>query len=84
MDMLFNVIGMVGVFTLLVAYFLVQRGTIAGQGLYYPSLNFTGAGLVAISLLNDWNLPAFVMEAVWMAVSLFGIGQYLYRKKKAK
>jgi hypothetical protein len=76
MDLLFNLIGTLGVVNLLVAYFLVQRGRLPAQGLVFPVLNFIGAGLITLSLFHDWNLPAFLIETCWMVISLYGIWRY--------
>jgi paired small multidrug resistance pump len=84
MDLLFNLIGTAGVIFLLVGYFLVQRGTASGQGIVFPVLNFIGAGLIAISLINDWNFPAFLIEACWMVISLYGMWQYHAKKRHSK
>jgi len=36
-------------------------------------LNALGASLVMVSLLFDFNLSAFLMEAFWFLISLFGL-----------
>lgn len=65
-------IGGVGVATLLVTYLLLQVNRIAAQSLLYSQLNAIGALLIMISLSQDFNLSAFVMEASWFVISIIG------------
>jgi len=39
-------------------------------------LNAVGASLIIISLIFNFNLSAFVMEAIWVVISLFGLYRY--------
>ncbi len=77
-DIIVNAIGMIGVAMMVVAFFLMQNGTIDNKSMIYQLLNLIGAILVAISLLRFWNLSSFVIEMFWIAISLLGI----YRLKK--
>jgi hypothetical protein len=43
-------------------------------------LNAVGAFLVMVSLLFDFNLAAFLMEAFWFLISLFGLLRPLVAK----
>ena len=72
--------GLAGVALLLVAYGLLQSGKIKSSQMVYPVLNFTGAGLILVSLIKDWNLSAFVIEVCWMAISLYGMLDILKNK----
>jgi hypothetical protein len=53
------------------------------KDLGFSVLNTIGALLIIISLLYDWNLASFIMEATWMMVSLYGIVKY-YKMKKTQ
>jgi hypothetical protein len=75
-----NIVGLIGVGCFLAAYFLLQKGTWSHVGLRYLGANLLGAILVMLSLLIDWNLPAFLLEAAWAAISLYGIYVYLYKR----
>jgi hypothetical protein len=76
-----NSVGFLGITCFLVAYFLLQKGTITAQGIRYLGLNLIGAILVMISLLIDWNLSAFLLEAAWALISIYGIYIHLYKKR---
>ena len=65
--------GLFGVLLILLAYFLLQAGRMRGDALPYQLMNAAGAVLVLVSLLYAFNLSAFVMEAAWLAVSIYGI-----------
>ncbi|HEX7370267.1 MAG TPA: hypothetical protein VF284_08325 [Rhodanobacteraceae bacterium] len=68
------IIGLVGMLVTLVAYFLLQAQKLHGNGLTYQLMNAIGALGVAISLLfGRFNLPAFLLEVVWLAISIYGI-----------
>jgi hypothetical protein len=66
-------VGNVGVATILGSYLALQLGRLGGRSLAYSALNGLGAALVLVSLAYDFNLSAFVIEACWVAISLFGM-----------
>lgn len=77
-----DIIGLLGVACFLVAYYLLQAGrTVHTSGLYL-CLNLVGALLVMVSLLFAWNLPAFLLEAAWASISMYGIYQHIYLPKR--
>jgi hypothetical protein len=43
-------------------------------------MNASGAVLVMISLALRFNLSAFLMEAFWLLISLYGLGKSLRAK----
>ena len=69
--------GVAGVVMILIAYLLLQVGRIGPLDIRYSLLNLFGALLIILSLLFDFNLSAFLMEAAWVLISLLG----LYRNK---
>jgi hypothetical protein len=68
-----DVIGIIGVFIILLAYILMQTDKIDSKGLNFSLLNTIGAILILISLYYDWNLASFVMEVIWLSLSLYGV-----------
>jgi len=71
----FDWAGLVGVVLVLLAYFLLQAGRVRGNALTYQLMNAFGAFAVLISLLYAFNLAAFVMESLWLCVSIYGIAR---------
>ncbi len=79
---IYDVLGNIGVFLIILTYFLLQIRKLSSESLFYSALNALGASLIIVSLLFDFNLSAFIMEAFWVMISLIGIGKhYLPRKK---
>lgn len=46
----------------------------------YNLVNLAGAALLTISLMVHFNLAALLLEFVWMAIALYGIGKALRNK----
>lgn len=74
-------LGMLGVVLLLLAYFLLQIGKILPSDLSYSLLNLLGSGMIAYSLIEEWNLSAFLIEVFWFLISLYGVFRF-YKKRK--
>ena len=71
-----DLIGILGVIVIIVAYILLQLEKIDARGLLFSLLNTVGAFFIIVSLVYDWNLASFIMESTWMMVSLYGIWKY--------
>lgn len=65
--------GLIGVLLILFAFFLLQAGKLRGDALGYQLMNAVGALAVLISLLYAFNLSAFLLELLWLLVSIYGI-----------
>jgi paired small multidrug resistance pump len=78
-----DLVGNVGVLIILGTYFMLQAGRLDAKSVAYSALNGLGAGSITISLLFDFNLSAFVVEAAWVAVSLFGLRRALRARATA-
>jgi hypothetical protein len=77
----FDLIGNVGVLLMVIAYLLLQLEKLSGSALSYLLLNAVGAVLVMISLMFRFNLSAFLMEAFWLLISLYGLAKPLLSKR---
>ena len=69
-------LGNVGVVLIIIDYLLLQLNRISSNSLSYSLLNAIGASLIIISLMFNFNLSAFIMEATWVLISLFGLYRY--------
>ena len=76
----YDLIGTIGVALIVLTYVALQTGKIKSETLLYSLLNATGAGLIIISLLYNFNFSAFIVEFFWLLISIFGIGKYFFRK----
>ncbi len=78
----FDFIGNIGVFFIILGYLLLQTNKINSTDIKYSLLNIVGASLVIISLMENFNMSAFIIEAFWVAISFIGIYNYLKNKSK--
>ena len=80
----FDLIGFTGVLLIIVAYLLLQLNKLPSSSPIYSLMNAVGALLIIISLLFDFNLSAFVVEAFWFLISLLGLTRSLLSKRPVK
>ncbi len=73
MDLFSNLIGLMGVVLILLAYYMQQRSRWTMEHRAYHISNALGAFLIIISLFYSWNLAQFVMEFLWLVFSLYGL-----------
>ena len=76
----FDAAGVAGVLMILVAYAGATSGKLDPKRPKALLLTLFGAGLILLSLAYDFNLSAFLMEAAWAAVALFGLVRYAMRR----
>lgn len=64
------------------AYAAAQLGRL--DPVKVPSLltNLAGSCLVILSLLKTFNLSAFLMEAAWAVIALFGLVRAALRRRR--
>lgn len=68
-----DLIGIAGVTAMLVAYYMSLRGLIDVNDPRYLWMNLLGSLAVVFSLLWAWNLPAFLIDSTWAAISAYSI-----------
>ncbi|HET6669390.1 MAG TPA: hypothetical protein VFH15_04070 [Pyrinomonadaceae bacterium] len=76
----FDIAGLVGVVLIIFAYLLLQLGKLPSTAPSYSLLNAVGAFLVMVSLFFDFNFSAFLMEAFWFLISVFGLLRPLFSR----
>lgn len=76
----FDAAGVAGVVMILVAYAGATSGKLDPKRPKALLLNLFGAGLILLSLVYDFNLSAFLMEAAWAAVALFGLVRFALKR----
>lgn len=81
---LFDAAGLVGVALILGAYAAAQLRWL--DPLKAPALlmNLAGASLVLVSLTYRFNLAAFVMEAAWAVVALYGLLRLAFTRRRGR
>jgi hypothetical protein len=78
----YDLIGSIGVATIILTYILLQTEKIKSESLAYSALNALGAGMIVFSLIFDFNFSAFVVESLWVLISIYGIVKYLLSRTK--
>ena len=78
----FDLVGNIGVALMVVAYLLLQLEKLSSSASSYLILNAVGAVLVIVSLSFRFNLSAFLMEAFWLVISLYGLTKPLFSKRE--
>lgn len=67
---------------ILVSYGLLQLNKMSTTSFAYLALNLLGALFIMYSLLTDWNFTAFIIEAIWVLISLYAmVIQYFARTR---
>jgi hypothetical protein len=72
-----DAVGTTGTLIVVAAYLLTQLRLVAASDLAFPAANLCGSLLIVVSLAHNFNLASALMEAFWIAISLFGILQCL-------
>ena len=76
----YDLVGSFGVAVIILTYILLQTERIRSESLLYSVLNGLGAGLIVFSLVYSFNFSAFVVESLWVLISLYGIAKYFLKK----
>ena len=73
-------IGLAGVFITLTAYVLLQSKWMSVEDLTYSVVNILGSGMILYSLYYQWNTAAFIIEAAWLMISVYGTLRVVTRR----
>jgi len=76
---LHDLLGNIGVALVLLTYWLLQIEKMSATGRLYSLANGIGAALILVSLLFDFNLSAFIVEVMWLLISLYGLQRSIRR-----
>ncbi|MBA3694761.1 MAG: hypothetical protein H0X15_14060 [Acidobacteria bacterium] len=76
----YDFVGSIGVGIIILTYVLLQTEKIKSECLLYSLLNASGASLIIVSLIYNFNFSAFIVEFFWVLISLYGIGKYFLKK----
>ena len=77
----YDFLGNVGVFLIIISYLLLQLNKLESKNFKYSAMNFLGASLVIVSLIENFNMSALVIEVFWVGISIFGMVKYFYKKR---
>lgn len=83
-DVFINIIGIIGVGLVLLAYCFLQLRKIDPKAIPFSLINLLGSILILISLLVFWNLASVIIEIAWIGISSYGLfkaTQTYFRKR---
>jgi hypothetical protein len=81
---LYDAIGLAGVLSILIAYAAAQLRRLDPTGVTSLLMNLGGACLIMVSLSRAFNLSAFLMEATWAGVAIFGLARRGWEGARAR
>ncbi len=73
-------IGVLGVILVLGLYLLLHINKLNVDSFWFSFLNALASVFVLISLLYHWNLASVIIEIAWLAISLYGVGKWLFKR----
>ena len=82
MNIVANLIGIIGVAFILITYLLLQMEKLASTDLNYSLGNLIGAACILFSLVFRWNLSAALIEIFWIIISITGIYKHLQTRSQ--
>ncbi|MBV9747210.1 MAG: hypothetical protein JO157_00195 [Acetobacteraceae bacterium] len=77
-----DAIGLLGVFTLLLAYGLTIAGRVDPLRPAALTMNLAGALGILVSLWGAFNLSALVIETAWALIAVTGLIRWAMRKER--
>ena len=72
MQLLDQIVSMIGAVLILSGYLGLQRGWLGRETRAYNALNFVGSALLTYAAVRNWNLGFVVLEGSWALLSLPG------------
>lgn len=76
-----DLLGIIGVVLILATYMLLQLEKLSATSFLYSATNGLGASLILVSLIYEFNLSAFIIEAFWLLISVYGMVRYFSRNR---
>ncbi|OHA99654.1 MAG: hypothetical protein A3G47_00465 [Candidatus Zambryskibacteria bacterium RIFCSPLOWO2_12_FULL_39_45] len=78
METLIQIVGWVGTFLIVLAYFLVSYKKVDGSSKIYQAMNLLGAISVGVNVFHQQAWPAVALQVVWGIIAIVA----LIRKQK--
>ena len=78
MEALIQIVGWVGTFLIVLAYFLVSYKKVDGSSKIYQAMNLLGAIGVGVNVFHQQAWPAVALQVVWGIIAIVT----LIRKQK--
>ena len=73
MEITSQIIGWIGTFLIVLAYFLVSTKKVDGQSKSYQTLNLLGAIAVGVNVLHQHAWPALALQIIWGVIAIVSL-----------
>ena len=80
----YDILGNIGVVTILWCYLALQLGKMKSEDLIYSALNGIGAAFILVSLVYEFNFSAFLIEFFWLLISIVGIFNSIKKRRNSE
>ena len=77
-----NLVGIIGVIIILMAYLRLQSGYMKFNGVDFLLINIIGSVMILFSLMFHWNLASVVIEAAWLLISFYGLVKVFFNRSR--
>jgi len=82
-NLIIDILGWIGVVTLLLAYGLVSLRKLEGDSLVYQLLNLAGSALLILNSFYYGALPSVGVNLAWIGVAIFTLARKWRRSASA-
>jgi hypothetical protein len=72
--------GLAGFALYMGSYLLLNAGSLDGRSYGYAAMNLAAAACVLVSLTESFNLASALIQASWIAISLFGLVRLWHKR----
>lgn len=76
-------LGVIGACVYVGGFFLLQIGLICGNSIAFALSKTTAAALVMVSLWQDFNLSAFLLQLSFFCIGIFGVALRLFQRPES-
>lgn len=73
MELFSQVIGWIGTFLIVLAYFLVSNKKVTGDNKSYQAINLIGAICVGVNVYYQHAWPALALQIVWGIIAIVAL-----------
>lgn len=81
---LLQFIGVIGFILYVGGFFLVQNGTVCGNGVLYPLSKVIAAVFVLMSLIGAFNLASFLIQVSYIGIGVYGVAMRFRDQRKRR
>lgn len=73
MNILIEIIGWIGMVSIVVAYYLVSHKEIRGSSRMYQLMNLFGAIFIGVNVYYNRVWSSFALQCVWAVIAIFSL-----------